>query len=377
MIEPFRIKVADEVLEDLRARLRRARFPPPIEGAGWSQGIDLSWLREAAAHWAERYDWRAAEAEMNRWPHFRSQIDGLSIHFLHAQSARKDAMPLLLTHGWPGSFLELMRVLPLLVDAGFHVVAPSLPGYGFSSAPTQSGLNNFGIASAFAELMSRLGYQHYGAQGGDIGASVCTCLALLHPSRLLGLHLNYIPGSYLPDPGGPPHTPEERAFLEEEARWYADEGGYMHEQRTCPATVGAALEDSPVGLLAWIAEKLRGWSECGGDLSRRFTLDEVLTHVTLYWVTRTATSSMRLYYENRLRPLHLGPGERVRVPTAVARFPAEAPFPPRSWIERGFDLRRYTALPRGGHFAAWEEPRLLADDVRAFFCGDRDQAPII
>ena len=367
VIEPFTVRVADEVLEDLRLRLRRARFAPPLEGAGWSRGVDSAWLREAAAHWAQRYDWRAAESEMNRWPHFRARLGLLSIHFIHARSARAGALPLLLTHGWPGSFLEMLRVLPLLVQAGFHVVVPSLPGYGFSSAPQKPGLNVFGIADAFAGLMTLLGYERFGAQGGDIGAAVTTCLGLLQPQRMIGLHLNYIPGSYRPDPAGPPHTPEERAFLQGLDAWHAEEGGYSHEQRTRPDTLGAALDDSPVGLLAWIAEKLRGWSDCEGDLSRRFTLDEVLTHVSLYWVTKTATSSVRLYFENRLRPLQLGRGEKVRVPTAAARFPLESPFPPRSWIERGYDLRRYTELPRGGHFAAWEEPELLAGDVRAFF----------
>jgi pimeloyl-ACP methyl ester carboxylesterase len=209
------------------------------------------------------------------------------------------------------------------------------------------------IADAWAELMTRLGYARFGAQGGDIGAAVSTWLALRHPQRLVGLHLNYVPGSYRPDPTLPAPTGEESAYLSSADAWAVAEGGYSHQQRTRPDTLGVGLDDSPAGLLAWIGEKLRGWS---ADFEKSFTLDEVLTHVTLYWVTRTATSSVRLYYENRLRPVHLREGERIRAPTAIARFPLEVPMPPLSWIKRGYDVERYTEMPSGGHFAAWEEP---------------------
>ena len=365
-MERFTIQIPDAILDDLRERLRRTRFPPPIPGTGWSQGVDADWLREAVRHWAERYDWRTAEREMNRWTHLRTEISGNPIHFIHAPSPKADAVPLIVTHGWPGSFLEMMRVLPLLVDAGFHVVVPSLPGFGFSAPLHRTGVSLWSIADLWAELMTRLGYGRFIAQGGDLGAGVSTCLGLRHPERLIGLHLNYIPGSYRPDPAGPEPTAEERAFLASADAWYSADGGYWHEQATRPATIGAALDDSPAGLLAWIGEKLREWSDCGGDLERRFSLDEVLTHVTLYWITQTATSSSRLYYETRLHPVRFATGDRVRVPTAVARFPLEAPFPPRSWIERGYDVHRFTEMPRGGHFAAWEEPELLAGDLRAF-----------
>jgi pimeloyl-ACP methyl ester carboxylesterase len=363
-MQPFTVHVPDEVLSDLRERLGRTRFPPSL-GTGWERGVDIDWLRRAVVHWRHGYDWRAAEREMNGWPQFREEIEGLQIHFLHVRSG---GLPLLITHGWPGSFLEMSRLVPLLVEAGFDVVVPSLPGYGFSPPPERTGVNAAVIADLWAELMTRLGYPRFGAQGGDIGAAVSTWLALRHPQRLAGLHLNYVPGSYRPDPTLPPPDAEEKAYLASADAWSVAEGGYSHQQRTRPDTLGVGLDDSPAGLLAWIGEKLRGWS---ADFERSFTMDDVLTHVTLYWATRTATSSVRLYYENRLMPVHLREGERVRVPTAIARFPLEVPMPPLPWIRRGYDVERYTEMPRGGHFAAWEEPDLLAADLRAFFAERR------
>ena len=358
-MEPFLLDVPQGVLDDLSDRLRRTRFPPEIPGVGWQQGTDLGFLRATVAHWIDGYDWRAEEREINRFRHFHETIDGLRIHFIHQ---RNGGVPLLLTHGWPGSFYEFVKLIPLL--KGFDLVVPSLPGYGFSDPPRETGMNPFAIADLWAELMTRLGYAKFAAQGGDWGASVSTCLALRHPERLLGLHLNYIPGSYRPH--AEPDA-EAREFLKSADTWRDEEGAYGHQQRTFPQSLGVGLDDSPAGLLAWIAEKLRTWSDCDGDLSNRFTTGEILTHVMIYWISRSATSSARLYWEGRRRPIHLQPGERVRVPTAIARFPKDAPFPPRSWIERGYDVVRYTEPPRGGHFAAWEEPGLLAEDLRAFF----------
>ena len=304
------------------------------------------------------YDWRAAEREMNRWPQFREEVHGLRIHFLHA---RTGGLPLLVTHGWPGSFVEMLRLLPLLVDAGFDVALPSLPGYGFSPPPERTGVNAEAIADAWAALMTRLGYERFGAQGGDIGAAVSTWLALRHPRRLAGLHLNYIPGSYRPDSdAAPAHRGRER--VPRLGRCLGRPRRAATRTSSAPGRTRSASASTipPAGLLAWIGEKLRGWS---ADFEKSFTLDDVLTHVTLYWVTRTATSSVRLYYENRLRPVHLREGERVRVPTAIARFPLEVPMPPLPWIKRGYDVERYTEMPSGGHFAAWEEPALLAADL--------------
>ena len=272
----------------------------------------------------------------------------------------------------------MVKLIPLLIDPAAHggdpedafdVVVPSLPGFGFSDRPAERGVNVFRTAAVWDELMTGLGYRRYGAQGGDFGAGVSTVLGLRHAEHVAGVHLNYIPGSYRPalGPGSPPLAAEEEAFLRDADAWYAEEGGYAHQQRTRPQTLAFGLNDSPVGLAAWMVEKLRAWSDCGGDLETRFSKDEVLTQVMIYWVSETISSSVRYYFEGRLAPLHFAPGERVSVPCGIARFSLEAPFPPRSWIERGYEVRRWTEMPRGGHFAAWEEPELLARDVREFF----------
>ena len=269
----------------------------------------------------------------------------------------------------------MLKVVPLLSDPAGHggdaadafdVVVPSLPGFGFSDRPDRPGMNLFRIADLWAELMAGLGYARFGAQGGDFGAGVSTALGLRHPDRLVGLHLNYIPGSYQPAEAGN-LTAEERQFRQEVDDWYALEGGYAHVQRTRPQTLALGLNDSPAGLAAWIVEKFRDWGDCGGDVERRFSRYELLTNVTLYWMTQTIASSMRLYLEVRKAPLHFQPSQSVRAPCGIARFPKEAPFPPRSWVERGYDVRRWTTMPSGGHFAALEEPALLAEDIRAFF----------
>ncbi|HWC64846.1 MAG TPA: alpha/beta fold hydrolase, partial [Thermoanaerobaculia bacterium] len=277
----------------------------------------------------------------------------------------------------PGSFVEMRKLVPLLADPGAHggdpadafdVVVPSLPGYGFSGRPSSPGMDFFRIADLWSRLMEELGYARFGAQGGDFGASVSTALALENSRRLTGIHLNYVPGSYAPDLSpGPPPSAEEEAFLAAQARWDEEEGGYDHAQRTFPQTLAFALNDSPAGLAAWIVEKFRSWADCGGDWRTRFTADDLLTNVTIYWVTETIGSSMRLYRERTRRPLRFAQGQRVRTPTAIARFAKEAPFPPRAWVERGYDVVRWTEFPRGGHFAAMEEPELLAGDIREFF----------
>jgi pimeloyl-ACP methyl ester carboxylesterase len=286
-------------------------------------------------------------------------------------------MPLVLTHGWPGSFFEMLAVIPMLTDPGtfgidsdrsFDVVVPSLPGFGFSSRARQRGMNTFRIAELWAALMSELGYARFGVQGGDFGANVATVLALQQPDRIVGVHLNYIPGSYAPHiTRDDPLHEDERHFLAEVRDWADQNGGYAHVQRTEPTTLAYGLNDSPVGLAAWIIDKFRRRSDCNGDVESRFTRDQLLANVTLYWVTETITSSCRLYFESSRAPLRFAAGEFVRAPTAIARFPMEAPFPPRRWVERGYNVQRWTEMPRGGHFAAMEEPRLLAHDIREFF----------
>jgi len=366
-IEPFEVRVEDDVLEDLHARLLRTRFPDAIDGTGWDYGMPVAYLRDLVGYWRDRYDWRAEEARLNTVPHFRTTLDGQAVHFIHARSPHAGALPLLMTHGWPGSVVEFLDVIPLLThpdDArdAFHVVAPSLPGYGFSEPPRTRGWDVARIARAFVELMARLGYGRYGAQGGDWGAQVTTRIGSLDPGHCAGIHVNMAVATAPPD--GPPLTEEEQADLAAMQAFMREEAGYANEQGTKPQTLGAALDDSPSGLLAWIVEKFRAWSDCDGDPENCFTRDQLITNVMLYWVTRTAASSARLYWEH----MHggLGGAPYVPVPTGVARYPKEPLRYPRSWVERQYHVTHWAVMPRGGHFAAMEQPELFADDVRAF-----------
>ncbi len=375
-VRPFTIAVPEAALADLERRLAATRIPRTVAGTGWELGVDPQELEALLDYWRDGFDWRREEAALNRIPHVLVRLGELEVHAIHASGQGPSPLPLVLTHGWPGSFVEMVKVLPLLTDpaaAGgdpadaFDVVVPSLPGYGFSQAPAELGWNVFRIAELWVELMAALGYERFVAQGGDFGAGVSTALGLAHPERLLGIHLNYIPGSYRPHLApGDEWTAEEREFLGGAERWYDEEGAYAHLQATKPHTLAYPLNDSPAGLAAWIVEKLQGWSDCGGRLERRFTRDEVLTHVAIYWFTECMPSAIRLYLESRRRPLRLAAGEAVGVPCGIARFPAETPFPPRRFIERGYRVEHWTEMPRGGHFAAWEEPELLAADLRAF-----------
>jgi pimeloyl-ACP methyl ester carboxylesterase len=378
-IERFEIHVDDAVLEDLRERLALTRFPDQIEGTGWDCGIPVDYVRELVAYWRDAYDWRAQEARLNELPHFRTRIDGQSIHFVHARSARADALPLLLIHGWPGSIAEFLDVVPRLTQPeahggrasdAFHVIAPSLPGYGFSEPTRTRGWDVLRIARAFIELMRRLGYARYGAQGGDWGAQIATRIGSLDPGRCAAIHLNMpIAGP----PGAPlPLSDEEKADLAAMARFQSEESGYAQEQGTKPQTLGMALNDSPAGLLAWIVEKFRSWSDCGGHPENSFSRDQLITNAMLYWVTQTITSSARLYWESRKSGAWTAAAEFVPVPTGVARYPKEEILrPPRAWVERQYNLTHWAVLPRGGHFAAMEQPELFAGDVRDFFRGLR------
>lgn len=363
--ETFTIQVVPSILDDLRRRLAATRWPDEIDDDG--AGLPVAFTRELTRYWADGFDWPSQQRELNELRHFRIEIDGLEIHCVRGGGHGKQRIPLLLLHGWPGSFLEMLKVLPLL-EADFDVIVPSLPGYGFSNRPSQRGTSNLRIADLFAHLMTALGFDRFAAQGGDWGAGIATWLARRHPQRLIGIHLNYIPGSFDPDDEGT-RTAEEETWLRERDRWSEEEGAYGHLQRTKPLTAAYGLNDSPAALCAWIVEKFRDWSDCGGDVYTRFTRDELLTNVTLYWITQTIHSSMRLYRESVSAPHRFARGERLRVPTGVARFAAEAPFPPRRRVERVFEVRRWTELPRGGHFAAMEEPELLAAEIRGFFGG--------
>jgi pimeloyl-ACP methyl ester carboxylesterase len=371
-VERFEIHVEDAVLDDLRDRLARTRFPDQIEGTGWDYGIPTDYLRELVDYWRDEYDWRTQEARLNELEHFRTTIDGQSIHFIHARSPREDALPLLLTHGWPGSVVEFLDVIPRLTHPeahgatatdAFHVIAPSLPGYGFSEPTIGRGWDAWRIAGAFAELMDRLGYARYGAQGGDWGAQVTTRIGALDPEHCAAIHLNMA----IVDPPDDPVslTDQEQADLGAMARFMREETGYAAEQGTKPQTLGVGLNDSPAGLLAWIVEKFRTWSDCRDDPENVFTREQLITNVMTYWVTQTITSSARLYWE--FMHAEEGAPEYVGVTTGVARYPKEVFCFPRAWIERRFNVTHWAEMPRGGHFAAMEQPELFVDDLRTFF----------
>lgn len=379
-IVPFKIAVPDAVLTDLKDRLARTRFPNEIEGIGWEQGTNLAYLRELVTYWRTSFDWREQERRLNQMPQFITKIDGLDIHFVHQRSSRPDATPLVFIHGWPGSFFEVTKIIGPLTNPtahggsaedAFHVVAISLPGYGFSGKPRQPGVSNRRIAGIVAQLMARLGYQRYGAQGGDWGAIIVRQLGLLDPKHLIGLHSNMCVASAPPGGANPNDatTPEDVKRAEESRARTANETAYSQLHGTKPQTLGYSLNDSPAGLAAWIVEKFKTWSDSGGNVETKFTKDELLTNITIYWVTETGPSSIRLYYENRR---DAGLQGRVEVPFACARFPMELfAAAPRRSIEASYNLVQYTEMPRGGHFAALEEPELLVNDIRRFFRGRR------
>jgi pimeloyl-ACP methyl ester carboxylesterase len=374
-IAPFRVEVDDAVLDDLRRRLERTRFPDAIPGTGWEYGTPIDEIRDLVAYWRDGYDWRTEEARLNTLDQFVTEIDGQRVHFVHARSPHPDALPLLLVHGWPGSIVEFLEVVPRLTDPtahggsaadAFHVIAPSLPGYGFSPPPSVPGWDIRRVAEAFVVLMARLGHEQYGAQGGDWGAQITTRMATLDPAHCVGLHVNMpIAG---PPPGETPLSDEEQADLAVMARFQREDAAYAQIQGTHPQTLGVALDDSPAGLLAWIAQRFRDWSDCDGHLMRSFSGDQLLTNVMVYWVTRTFTSSARLYWETMHSGVLREPLQNVDVPTGVARFPKEEILRfPRSWVEQRYHVTHWVDMPRGGHFAAMEEPELFVDDLRTFF----------
>jgi pimeloyl-ACP methyl ester carboxylesterase len=358
-IRPFRIEVPEADLADLRQRLARTRWPDPECVDDWSQGVPLAYVQDLARYWASGYDWRACEARLNAFDQFVTDIDGLDIHFIHQRSANPDALPLLITHGWPGSVLEFAKVIGLLTE-DFHVVCPSLPGYGFSGKPTRAGWTIERIALAWDTLMDRLGYDRYGAQGGDWGSAVTTRIGQ-NGRGCIAIHLNMpvaVPSGPMDNP-----TPAEVAALEAFAHYEKWDSGYSKQQATRPQTLGYGLADSPVGQLAWIVEKFWAWTDCDGHPENALSRDEMLDDVTLYWLTNTAASSARLYWESFGK---LTPG-KVEIPTGVAAFPKEMMKPPRNWCEGRYNVTHWTDMPRGGHFAAFEQPELFVHDVRAFF----------
>lgn len=375
-IEPFTIAVDEAVLSELRDRIKRTRWPDHIAGSGWNYGTDPEYLRSLFATWADEFDWRKQERELNRLAHYRANIDGLRVHFVHERGNGSASLPIVLTHGFPSSFVEHLDLLPLLTDPAAHggraedafdVVIASLPGYGFSDPPTGPMLEGM-VADKWCRLMrDGLGYTRFGAHGSDVGAGVTIQLGLRHPKHLVGIHLS----AFYLEPPPEPWPPVVREFIETQSRDRAEDVAYSRMQSTKPQTVAYGLTDSPAGLAAWIVDLFRAFSDCGGEIESRFTRDQILTNLTIYWVTATIGPSMRGYYDYQHFESPPPLGTRVLVPSGFAVFadsyrPGTA-RPPRELAEQAFNITRWTNMSRGGHFAALEEPHLLAEEIREFF----------
>ena len=375
-VRPFRIAIPDADLDDLRRRLRATRWPDRQTPDDWSQGVPLAYVREVCAHWADRYDWRATEARLNRFPQIQTEIDGVDIHALHVRSSHADALPIVITHGWPGSIVEFAKVIAPLTDPtahggsaadAFHVVCPSLPGYGFSGKPTRPGWGVEKIAEAWDTLMTRLGYERWVAQGGDWGAAVTTAIAMQNRGRCIGIHVNMPLAGPTKESLANPSEREGRAL--DGARYYEEwDSGYSKQQSTRPQTLGYGLVDSPAAQAAWILEKFWQWTDCDGHPENALGRDELLDNVMLYWLTASGASSARLYWESFGKAFG---GDRKRVvalPTGCSIFPKEIIPTPRSWAERRYaNIVYWNELERGGHFAAFEQPALFVEELRACF----------
>ncbi len=377
---PFRIDIPDTALDDLQHRLANTRWPEQIAGTSWEYGTDSSALREIVDYWQTDYSWREQEARLNELDHFKGQVDGLNMHFIHQRADNAEAIPLLLVHGWPGSIAEFTAVIPQLTnpqdfggDAGdaFHVIAPSLPGFGFSEIPLESGYSPERIALVLAQLMADLGYERYALAGGDWGGIINRHLANHFPERLIALHSNFVLAAPPEDAAQrEAATADELALRQSRSDFMRNELAYQQIQGTKPQSLGYGLNDSPVGLAAWIVEKFHGWTDmpqgADGDLDDYFHKDDLLTNVSIYWFTQTITSSMRIYYENRNTPA-IKPMAYIEVPTGAAIYPAEMYQTPRAWAEAAYNIQHWTVMPAGGHFAALEQTATYLNDVRDFF----------
>jgi pimeloyl-ACP methyl ester carboxylesterase len=376
--QPFRMHVADDTLRDLRERLGRVRWPDEPPAPPWSTGSSVAYIQDLVAYWRDGFNWRAQEAAINSFRQFKAPLGGIDLHFIHEEGKGPNPMPLLLSHGWPGSIVEFLKILPMLTDPArfganpadaFTVVASSLPGYGLSFAPGQKRFGVEAISDVFAGLMSDvLGYRRFAAQGGDWGATVASRLAWQFPERIIGIHLNFL-AAVRRDPkmlANP--TAEEKAYLGQLEHFLKEESGYQWIQGTKPTTLAFGLTDSPVGLAAWIVEKFQTWTDCDGNVETAVTRDEMLTDIMLYWVTGAIGSSFWPYYSRMHSPWPIPEGETIGTPTGYAEFPKEILRPPRSVAERVYaDIQRWTVMEKGGHFAALEQPEALASEIRAFF----------
>lgn len=348
--------IAQPLLDDLKSRIQATRWPDE----------ELRDLKELADYWANDFDWRKAEKAINAWPQFISEIDGYKVHYLHIRSGSPAALPLIISHGWPGSFQEMLQVIPLLKE-GFHLVIPSLLGFGFSDKPQGPGINTALMAGLWVKLMRGLGYEEFVAQGGDFGAMISTHIAMKYPAHLLGLHLNYIPFNYQPYlPPGEELTAKEKEAQQQIAAFFKAEGAYAQIQTTKPRILSYGLNDSPVGLCAWLLEIFRSFSDPSKSIEELFERDALLAHITLYWATQTIYSSMRLYGETAKEPLQFRKDDFIQVPVGIAHYKYPAGFPARAYVERGYNVQYWHDLPRGGHFAAMEQPELFAADIKAF-----------
>lgn len=379
-VQEFSINISDEAIADLQSRLARTRLPDQLEGTSWQYGTEKNTLSELIAYWREDFDWREQEAMLNAFDQQLVEVDGLSLHTIHQRSNNPDAIPLLLVHGWPGSIAEFHKLIGPLTDPeahggesidSYHVIAPSLPGFGFSGAPKDSGYSPERIALLLAGLMQALGYERYALAGGDWGAVINSHHANHFPERLIGLHSNMLLASPPEDESARDAvTPSEAALRESRGSYMRNEFAYQQIQGTKPQSLGYALNDSPAGLAAWILEKFHGWSDIPqdetGDIWSAFSKDEILTNISIYWFTQSITSSMRIYYENRTTP-QIKPTGFINVPTGVALFPAEIYITPRAWAEAAYDIRHWSQLEQGGHFAALEQTAVYRRELNTFF----------
>lgn len=389
-IRPFKIEITPGTLSELRQRLKSTRWTSQIEGTGWDAGTDLDYLKQLVGYWVEGFDWRKQEAALNEFAHFKTDLDGMDIHFIHERGKGPDPLPIILTHGYPDSFYRFAKIIPMLIDPeshggraedAFDVVVPDLPGYGFSGKPPKHG-TIFQVNDLWARLMTeKLGYPRFGAHGGDWGGTVTEQLARSHADAVVAIHLTDVPfGHLFQRPDDP--SPAEKKLFKHNEEWMQKEGAYALIQSTKPQSLAPGLNDSPAGLAAWLVEKYRSWSDCGGKIEARFSKDELLTQITIYWAAETIGTSFLPYYDYANASAMTWMKEGVKkwtgssqVPAAFAIFPKDISQPPREWASRFFNVQRWTEMPRGGHFAAMEEPKLLAEDLRVWFRNFREARP--